>query len=312
MGFEHESVKQRLSALAKEGVFIGTSSWKYPGWKGTFYDEARYVYRKRFAKSRFEDNCLTEYAETFKTVGVDATYYKFPGQQFLEELASQVPEDFRFGFKVTEEITIKHFPNHPRAGARGGRLNEHFMNVDLFERGFLRPCEAIRSKVGILMFEFSPFTAKDYAKGSDFLVDLDRFLDRLPRGWPYGIELRNRQWLVPEYFQCLARYGVTHVFNSWTAMPPVAEQMALPGSHANPELVAARFLLKPGCKYEEAVNRFKPYEKLGEAYEEGRSAGRALIKEGKAAPKRKTLIFVNNRLEGNALESIAAMLEPEN
>lgn len=312
MGFERELLKQRLSALAKEGVLIGTSSWKYPGWKGTLYDEARYFYRKRFAKSRFEDNCLTEYAETFKTVGVDATYYKFPGQEFLDGLASQVPDDFRFGFKVTEEITVKHFPNHPRAGARGGRLNERFLNADLFERGFLRPCEAIRPKVGILMFEFSPFTAKDYSKGSDFLVDLDKFLERLPRGWPYGIELRNRQWLVPEYFQCLARHGVTHVFNSWTAMPPVAEQMVLPGSHTNPELVAARFLLKPGRKYEEAVNRFKPYEKLGEAYDEGRKAGRALIKEGTAAPKRKTLIFVNNRLEGNALESIAAMLEPEN
>ena len=36
------------------------------------------------------------------------------------------------------------------------------------------------------------------------------------------------------------------VFNSWEAMPPVGEQMALPGSRTNPDLVAARFLLKPG------------------------------------------------------------------
>jgi hypothetical protein len=39
------------------------------------YDEARYVYRGRFAESRFEKNCLSEYAEVFKTVGVDAAYY---------------------------------------------------------------------------------------------------------------------------------------------------------------------------------------------------------------------------------------------
>ena len=40
-------------------------------------------------------------------------------------------------------------------------------------------------------------------------------------------------------------------------------------------------------------------------------AGRALIAEGKAAgPKHRTFIYVNNRLEGNAISTIAAMLEP--
>jgi len=40
----------------------------------------------------------------------------------------------------------------------------------------------------------------------------------------------------------------------------VGEQMALPGSRTNPDLVAARFLLKPGRKYEEAVKAFEPYD----------------------------------------------------
>jgi hypothetical protein len=35
-------------------------------------------------------------------------------------------------------------------------------------------------------------------------------------------------------------------------------QMALPGSRTNPDLVAARFLLKPGRKYEQAVKAFEP------------------------------------------------------
>lgn len=45
--------------------------------------------------------------------------------------------------------------------------------------------------------------------------------------------------------------------------------------------------------------------------EGARKAGRELVKEGVQSPKKKTLIFVNNRLQGNALETIAAMLEPE-
>jgi hypothetical protein len=89
----------------------------------------------------------------------------------------------------------------------------------------------------------------------------------------------------------------------------VAEQMALPGSRTNPQLVAARFLLKPGRKYEQAVKAFEPYDTLKEENPEARAAGKKLIAEGQAdGPKRKTFVFVNNRLEGNALATIAAMV----
>ena len=94
-------------------------------------------------------------------------------------------------------------------------------------------------------------------------------------------------------------------------MPPVGEQMALQGSRTNPDLVAARFLLKPGRKCEEAVKAFEPYDSNKEENPEARAAGRALIAEGKATgPKRRTFVFVNNRLEGNAISTIAAMTEP--
>ena len=85
--------------------------------------------------------------------------------------------------------------------------------------------------------------------------------------------------------------------------------MALPGSRTNPELVAARFLLKPGRKYEDAVKAFQPYDKTQEVNEEARAAGAGLIVEGERhQPRRRTFIYVNNRLEGNALATIDAML----
>jgi hypothetical protein len=56
-------------------------------------------------------------------------------------------------------------------------------------------------------------------------------------------------------------------------MPPVSEQMTLPGSRTNPKLIAARFLLKPGRKYEEAVKNFQPYDKVKDPYPEARAAG---------------------------------------
>ncbi len=311
MPFDREQIKHKAAALAANGVFIGTSSWKYEGWFGQLYSPARYEYRGKVAKSRFERDCLAEYAEVFKTVCVDAAYYTFPRPDYLHKQADAVPDDFRFGFKVTDEITIKKYPNHARHGAKAGQLNRDFLNADLFATAFLKPCEEIRPKIGVLMFEFSHFWQNDYEHGRDFVADLDVFLGKLPKGWPYAIEMRNKNWLVPDYFGCLARHAVTHVFNSWDAMSPVGEQMALPGSRTNPRLVAARFLLKPGRKYEEAVKTFQPYDKVKELNPDARAAGQGLIVEGKKSPNRKTFIYVNNRLEGNALGTIDAMIEPD-
>jgi len=308
--FERDKMKQVVAELTANGVFIGTSSWKYDGWFGQLYTPARYEYRGKVAKTRFERDCLSEYAEVFKTVCVDAAYYTFPSDKYLAGLVEKVSPDFQFGFKVTDEITVRRFPNLDRFGIRAGKPNENFLNAELFSRAFLKPCEAIRQNVGVVMFEFSRFHQSDYEHGRNFVADLDKFFGALPKGWPYAVEMRNKHWLAPEYFACLSRHSITHVFNSWDAMPPVSEQMALEGSRTNPQLAAARFLLKPGRKYEDAVNAFKPYDRVKDKNPEARASGKALIAEGKATgQKKKTFIYVNNRLEGNALETIAAMLD---
>jgi uncharacterized protein YecE (DUF72 family) len=311
MPFDRATIQSAAALLAKAGVYIGTSSWKYDGWFGQLYTPARYEYRGKVADTRFKRDCLREYAEVFKTVCVDSAYYTFPSRKSLEGMAAQVPSDFRFAFKVTDEITIKKFPRLDRFRDRAGKPNENFLNADLFASAFLSSCEHIRTNVGLLMFEFSRFWPSDYEHGRDFVADLDTFLGKLPKGWPYAVEMRNSHWLREEYFGCLARHGVTHVYNSWDAMPPVNEQMALPGSRTNPARVAARFLLKPGRKYEEAVKAFQPYDKTQEVYPEARRAGAELMLEGCKVPDRETYIYVNNRLEGNAPQTIEAMVESE-
>jgi uncharacterized protein YecE (DUF72 family) len=308
--FDRQRIQQSLGDLAATGVYVGTSSWKYAGWRGQLYDPARYVYRGRLAESRFERDCLVEYAEVFKTVSVDAAYYRFPSRESLEALGAQVPDDFQFAFKVTDEITIRRFANLPRFGHRAGQLNPHYLDAGLFAEEFLGPCAAIRPKVGLLMFEFSRFYPSDYATGRDFIAALDAFLTKLPSGWPYGVEIRNRRFLHPDYFGMLARHGVTHIYNSWDAMPPVEEQQALPGSQTTPERLAARFLLRPGRKYEEAVKQFSPYAQVRDVNIAGRAAGAALIREARSSGgKTRAFVFINNRFEGSALGTIAAMLE---
>jgi hypothetical protein len=85
------------------------------------------------------------------------------------------------------------------------------------------------------------------------------------------LKLHRKTPLFRRVFLLLSR-AVTHVFNSWEAMPSTSEQMAMPGSRTNPALVTAHFLLKPGRRYEEAVKKFQPYDKIQEVNAEARKA----------------------------------------
>ena len=309
MTFDREAVKEHLSTLSELGIYFGTSSWKYPGWCDQLYESDRYRYRSKFSESRFNRLCLEEYAEVFKTVSVDAAYYTFPSEKYLAGLIDQVPGDFKFALKVTDEITVKHFPNLNRFGNRAGKGNDNFLNAALFEEAFLGPCETCRDSIGLIMFEFSRFYPRDFQRGREFVEALDRFLSQLPKGWPYGVEIRNKNLLVPEYFRMLSRHGVTHVYNNWSAMPPVADQVDLAAEELTSELTAARFLLRPGRKYQEAVDLFSPYQKVRDPNPEARTAGAHFIRQALQKNRGKTFVYVNNRLEGNALVTVQEMLK---
>lgn len=310
VGFDLGYYRARIAALAERGIYVGTSSWKYEGWLGQIYTPSRYEYRGRIASSRFEERCLAEYAETFRTVCVDAAFYTFPNAEKLQEQAAQVPEGFRFGFKTTEEITVKRWPGLPRYGLRGGTINENFLHAPLFADRFLGPLEAIRRHVGVIMLEFGKFYSTEYSDVSEFTADLDRFFAALPKGWPLSVELRNRKWLGPEYLACLRRHGVAHVWNNWTDMPPVSEQFGIVGEPPTDDLEVARFLLKSGRKYEDAVAKFQPYKLTGEINEDARGALQLMIEKRWVRRSRSgTYIYINNRLEGNALNTVLAVLD---
>ncbi|MDB6069344.1 MAG: hypothetical protein JWL81_515, partial [Verrucomicrobiales bacterium] len=120
-----------------------------------------------------------------------------------------------------------------------------------------------------------------------------------------GVEIRNPTFLHPDYFSMLASHEVSHIYNSWAGMPPVDEQVALPGSLTNPACVGARLLLKPGRKYQEAVDSFQPYHEIKEPLPTLRATIADLIRRRRRSPGTRSYFYVNNRLEGNAPRTIA-------
>lgn len=300
-------LKRRLAKLKELGVRIGTSSWKYPGWIGTLYTESRYEYRGKLSDSRFQQRCLEEYASVFPTVGVDATYYTFPSAKLLKEMAAQTPDDFLFSFKVTDEITVKRFPPLPRHAERGGLPNPNFLNVDFFSEHFLEPLSEIRNKVGLVMFEFSRFNVSDFRRMRDFLDLLDGFLAALPSGWNYGVEVRNRNLLRPEFFSILSAYDVAFIFNQWSDGTALDEQLEREGCWTAP-FAGARLLTRPGTNYEEREKELLPFDRLREPFPEARASAVTMIREA-ISRKIPLNVYFGNKLEGCSPRSVAALLE---
>lgn len=303
---QREFLKTALAELAAKEIYIGTSSWKYEGWVGQIYDRERYLTRGKWSQAKFERECLSEYAEVFPTVCVDAGFYRFPTAAYISGLAGQVPDGFKFSFKVTDTITLKHFPNQPRHGQFAGLANEHFLSAAMFTDTFLGPMEPHRGKIGMLIFEFTQFQKRDFEHGREFVDMLDRFFAAIPKGWVYGVELRNKGWLQPDYFNCLRAHGVAHVFNNWSRMPSVAEQIKIEDAFTAGN-VGARMLLTPPRTYEAAVEKFQPYREIQEINEEARGAVINVI-DGCLVQTRHGWVYVNNRLEGNAPSTIEAIL----
>ena len=306
--FDRDDLAARLARFAEQHIYIGGSSWKYEGWLGQIYSRSRYLSRGRFSRKLFESTCLQEYAETFPTVCGDFAFYQFPPDEFWRRLFAQVPTGFHFAFKVPEQITCKVFPAQPRYGPQGGLANESFLDAALFKESFLRPLSRFRDKTSLLIFEFGAFPRKSADQLPEFLDKLDPFLRSLPDDFRYAVEIRNPEFLTPEYWQCLRARGVAHVFNAWSRMPELKDQMAIPESFTA-DFVVSRALLRRGRSYEEAVKLFSPYTEVVDPNLEVRASLRDLIRI--ASDKQQVaFLFVNNRLEGNAPATILAITEP--
>ena len=305
--FDREGLAGRLRRLAEENIYIGTSSWKYEGWMGQIYSRDRYLARGRYSKRVFEAECLKEYAETFPAVCGDFAFYQFPTDDFWRRLFALAPPPFQFAFKVPEQITCKVFPAHARYGPQAGKGNESFLDAGMLKEMFLRPLEPYREKTAALIFEFGAFGPRSFAGLSDFLDRLDPFLTALPPEFRYAVEIRNPEFLANDYFSCLRSHNVAHVYNAWSRMPELRHQIAIPDSRTA-DFAVCRALLRRGRVYERAVEEFQPYTEIKDENPEARQSMRVLI--GRAREDREfLLLFVNNRLEGNAPRTILSVVD---
>ena len=221
-------------------ILFGTSSWNYPGWKDL-------VYHQDYPKNGAAAKMLAEYVKfpLFRTIGIDSSFYAPPTPEQLQKYAQRLPPGFPCVMKVWDRFTVHTLPR-ARYGPQGGELNPDFLNADLFRSEVLDFYLAhFRDHTGPLVFEFQTISRSSGISPEDFADRLDRFLSVLPRDASYSVEIRNREFLTPAYLAVLREHNVAHVFNSWTRMPSIGDQLDVPGVFTAPFMVS-RVLLRPG------------------------------------------------------------------
>ncbi len=293
-----------LAARLPPRVHLGTSSWTFPGWRGL-------VYRRTYPNQRaFMQRSLEEYARfpLFGTVGIDRSYYAPLLPEELTAYAEQLPSGFRCVMKAFSELTTQVFPRHPGHGERAGQTNPSFLDAQLFEEMVARPVrERFLDHTACVVLEMTPSPV--FVSPRAFEQQLERFFAR-DFGIPLAVELRDARLFNQRYLALLRAHGVAHVFNYWTRMPSLSQQLArvtetgeLPGS-----LAVVRLMLPPGGNYEALREQYAPFDRIVDPDEEMRGSTieivrRALLRDMDA------FVIANNKAEGSSPLTVRALAE---
>ena len=167
--------------------------------------------------------------------------------------------------------------------------------------------EGLGTKAGPILFQFSPFSPNLVGGRGAFLEQLHGFLDALPQGPLYAVELRTPALLTEEYAAALHETGVAHCFNVHPAMTPLEGQMKLIRAFEQPALVV-RWMLHAGLRYEVAKDRYEPFDRIVD--EDPDSLERITLAAFDAlVAELPVFVVVNNKAEGSSPLSVIRLAE---
>jgi uncharacterized protein YecE (DUF72 family) len=177
-----------------ETLHLGIQGWDHPQW-----DER--LYPGDIPRSAW----LGLYAQRFSTVEVDDTFYGVPPEPLVCRWRDSVPPDFRFAVKAPQQITHEH-----RFAGGGGLLSR-----------FLDRLSLLAEKLGpVLLLAPPAFEPTDAT-----VATLGCFVNELPTGFKWALEVRHEAWLTDQLHDLLAARNVALVLGEsrWLRRAVMAE-----------------------------------------------------------------------------------------
>ncbi|WP_277620025.1 DUF72 domain-containing protein [Rufibacter ruber] len=156
----------------KGTIYIGTSGWHYPYWKGNFYPAG--MASKDFTR---------HYIQYLNTVEINNSFYRLPSAETFANWRASVPHDFLFAVKASRYITHMKKLKEPQQGLAQ----------------FLGNAQALEEKLGPILFQLPPAWRVNVERFRDFL-------QALPPYHRYTFEFREPTWYHPEIYDLLRQH----------------------------------------------------------------------------------------------------------
>jgi uncharacterized protein YecE (DUF72 family) len=159
--------------LSQMDIAVGTSGYNYPEWKGTFYPDP-FPASKMFAY----------YAERFRTVEINYTFYRMPTPALAAKWREQAPEGFRYTLKAPKRITH----------------DKRLIDCEDAVAMFTESARGLGEHLASLLFQLAPNFKCDLAR-------FDMFLGILPEDLRCAFEFRHPSWHTDEVYRLLEKHA---------------------------------------------------------------------------------------------------------
>lgn len=173
----HETARALASfknAKSKPAIYVGGPVWADAGYVGTLYP-------KGTKSSQF----LYQYARQFNGIELNATHYKLPPLETVNQWRAVASAGFKFSPKVPQSIS------HSKTFGQPNAELDHFIQI----------AHDLRHHLGMSFLQMPP-----YFKPAG-MQQLYRFLELVPDNLPMAVELRHAEW-----------FSNPKILEEWTAM----------------------------------------------------------------------------------------------
>jgi uncharacterized protein YecE (DUF72 family) len=278
-------------------LYLGTSSWFFPGWRGLVWDRAA-------DEATLARTGLAAYSQhpLLTSVCIDRSFYTPLSREQYAAYAAQVPASFRFIAKAPGAVT----QSWNRGPDGRPRTNPTFLDAGVARTQFVAPCvDGLADKTGVLLFQFPPLGRAHVRDARRFADRLAQFLASLPPGPFYAVELRDAALLTRAFFVRLREVGAHYCVSVHPRMPAVPVQAAAMAG-AGPGPLVVRWNLNPREDYEAAKARYAPFDRL---VDEDLATRESIARLAAAALRagQPTYVIGNNKAEGSAPLTLARL-----
>lgn len=157
-------------------IHVGCSGWFYSHWRGIFYPAGEVTTKNWFAY----------YANVFRTVELNAPFYRWPKPATVRRWQREAPPGFIYTVKVNRRITH----------------DQRMSGTKQLVRKYYEIAEILGEKMGCFLFQFPPSFRYSAARLKAIVTQLDPAQRNV-------VEFRHRSWWTPGVYRALADHGIT-------------------------------------------------------------------------------------------------------